>query len=156
MRIHLVTVGQRPPAWVVQGYEDYARRLAAGTCLRLVEIPLARRRRHADLARLREQEGERMLAAIPKGGRVIALEVTGRAWDSETLAGRLAAWLQDGRDVCLLVGGPDGLAPACLERADERWSLSPLTLPHALVRVIVAEQIYRAWTIVHGHPYHRA
>ena len=155
MRIHLVTVGQRPPAWVAQGYADYARRLAAGTQLRLVEIPLAKRGRHADLARLREQEGERMLAAIPKGSRVIALEVTGRAWDSETLAGRLADWLQDGRDVCLLVGGPDGLAPACLKRAEARWSLSSLTLPHALVRVIVAEQIYRAWTIVQGHPYHR-
>jgi len=156
VRIHLVTVGQRPPAWVVAGYRDYARRLAAGTRLCLVEIPLAKRGRHADVERLRAQEGERMLAAIPKGSRVVALDIGGRAWTSEALAGRLDAWLQDGRDVCLLVGGPDGLAPVCLERADERWSLSPLTLPHALVRVVVAEQIYRAWTIVQGHPYHRA
>ncbi len=156
MEIRLVTVGQRPPAWVADGYEDYARRLSSEARLRLVEIPLARRGRHADIDRLREQEARRMLEAIPRGSRVVALEVTGRAWDSEAFAGRFADWLQDGRDVSLLVGGPDGLAPSCLERADERWSLSPLTLPHALVRVVVAEQLYRAWTIVRGHPYHRS
>lgn len=97
-----------------------------------------------------------MLAAVPRDCHVIALDVTGQAWNTEVLAGRLQGWLGAGRDVALLVGGPDGLAPACLARADTRWSLSPLTLPHALVRVVLAEQLYRAWTLVSGHPYHRA
>ena len=97
-----------------------------------------------------------MLAAVPPGATVIALDVRGKAWCTEGLATRLQEWLQGGRDIALLVGGPDGLADACLQRADLRWSLSALTLPHALVRVLLAEQLYRAWTVIKGHPYHRA
>ena len=96
-----------------------------------------------------------MLAAVPKGCRVWALDVTGREYSSEELAAELKQWLQDGRDVALLVGGPDGLAAACLARAERRWSLSRLTLPHMLVRILVAEQLYRSWSLLHGHPYHR-
>ena len=88
--------------------------------------------------------------------RVIALDVEGRGWSTQQLAGQLERWMGDGRDVALLVGGPDGLAPGCLQAAEQRWSLSPLTLPHSLVRVVLAEQLYRAWTIITGHPYHRA
>lgn len=96
-----------------------------------------------------------MAAAIPKGARVVALEVSGKAWSTEQLAARLEAWMGEGRDVALLVGGPEGIEPSLSKKADERWSLSPLTLPHPLVRIVVAEQLYRAWSIIKGHPYHR-
>ena len=97
-----------------------------------------------------------MLLAVPDGATVIALDVRGKTWSTEVLVTRLQEWLQAGRDIALLVGGPDGLADECLSRADLRWSLSALTLPHALVRVLLAEQLYRAWSVIQGHPYHRA
>jgi 23S rRNA (pseudouridine1915-N3)-methyltransferase len=156
MRIHLLTVGQRVPGWVGQGYEDFARRLPPECRLLLTEVAAPRRSKGAEVARLRALEGERLLAALPRGACTVALDVRGAAWDTAQLAARLADWMQAGRDVALLVGGPDGLAPACLQRADAVWSLSALTLPHALVRIVVAEQIYRAWTVYKGHPYHRA
>ncbi len=156
MRIHIITIGQRPPAWVEAGFTDYVRRMPPSCAINLVEIALAKRSKNADVKRLRKQEGARMLAAIPPASLVIALEVGGREWTSEALAVKLSDWMQDGRDVCLLIGGPDGLDPGCLQRADRLWSLSSLTLPHALVRVFLAEQIYRAWSISQGHPYHRS
>ena len=155
MRIHLIAVGSRMPAWVEAGYGDYAKRLPSECALQLHEVPAGRRGRNADLARLTREEGEKMLAAVPKGARVVALEVTGRPWSTEQLAEQMAVWRQEGRDVALLVGGPEGLAEACRERAERQWSLSPLTLPHPLVRIVVAEQLYRAWSILQGHPYHR-
>ena len=156
MHIHLIAVGTRMPSWVSQGYEDYARRLPHECSLRLVEIPLGRRSRTQAPAQAVEEESRRMLAAIPERSLVVALDVGGRAWDTPALAVRLQEWLQSGRDIVLLVGGPDGLSGDCLRRADLRWSLSALTLPHALVRVVLAEQLYRAWTIISGHPYHRS
>jgi 23S rRNA (pseudouridine1915-N3)-methyltransferase len=156
MRIHLLAVGTRMPAWVTAGYQEYARRLPRECSLQLVEIASGRRGRSGGAARAREAEGRHMLAALPKGCRVIALDVGGVAWSTGMLARQLQDWLGAGRDVALLVGGPDGLAPACLERADESWSLSPLTFPHGLVRVLLAEQLYRAWTLGTGHPYHRS
>jgi 23S rRNA (pseudouridine1915-N3)-methyltransferase len=155
MQIHLIAVGTRMPSWIAQGYEDYARRLPRECSLRLVEIPPARRSRAHPSARAVEEEGRRMLAAIPERCLVVAMEVAGRSWDTQALAARLQEWLLSGRDIVLLVGGPDGLSRDCLQRADLRWSLSALTLPHALVRVVLAEQLYRAWTIISGHPYHR-
>jgi len=124
--------------------------------LELLEIPLGRRARGIPVERAVESEGERILAAIKPGDRVVALEVTARQFTTEALAEYLENWMGEGRDVCLLVGGPDGLAPACLNRADMSWSLSRLTLPHGLVRVMLAEQLYRAWSLMKGHPYHRA
>ncbi len=144
------------PQWVNAGYEDYARRLPPECRLELVAIPPGPRGRGGDVARARAREGERMLAAIPARAHVVALEVEGRPWTTPDLARSLEAWLQQGRDVALLVGGPDGLDECCRARADEARSLSPLTLPHGLVRVLVAEQIYRAWSLLRGHPYHRA
>lgn len=155
MRIHLIAVGKRMPAWVEAGYTDYARRLPAECGLSLTEIGAGRRTKGTDLRRLTEKEGEQMLAAVPRGARLIALDVGGRGWSTEQLAEQLRGWLAGGRDLALLVGGPEGLAPACLAAAGERWSLSPLTLPHPLVRVVLAEQIYRAWSLLAGHPYHR-
>lgn len=155
MQIHLLAVGTKMPGWVNQGYAEYARRLPADCALKLVEIPAGKRGKNADIARITRDEGERTLAAIPKGALVVVLDVKGRPWSTEQLAQQLNGWLHDGRDIALLVGGPEGLAPACLARAEQRWSLSALTLPHPLVRIVVAEQLYRAWSIHNGHPYHR-
>lgn len=155
MRLHLLAVGQRAPAWVDAGYRDFARRLPPECSLNLVEIAARRRTKGADIARVTEAEGERLLAAVPAGARIVALDVGGEQWDTRRLAQRLDRWLHEGRDVALLIGGPDGLSRACLEAADPVWSLSALTLPHALVRIVVAEQLYRAWSLLRGHPYHR-
>ena len=155
MRITLIAVGTKMSNWVEQGYQEYARRLPADCALQLVEIPAGKRGKGADIARVTQQEGEKMLAAVPKGACIVTLEVTGRAWSTETLSIELNNWLHDGRDVALLVGGPEGLAAECVAQAEQRWSLSNLTLPHPLVRIVVAEQLYRAWSILQNHPYHR-
>jgi 23S rRNA (pseudouridine1915-N3)-methyltransferase len=144
------------PAWVTTGYTEYARRLPRECSLQLVEIPVSKRRKSLPAARAIQEEGQLMLAAIPAGCLVIALDVAGRVWSTEVLAGRLQDWMAGGRDVALLVGGPDGLAQECLANSALTWSLSMLTYPHALVRIIVAEQIYRAWSLTTGHPYHRS
>jgi len=155
MRIRLLAAGTRMPDWVDAGYGAYAARLPHECRLELKEIALGRRSRGSDPTRAVLGEGERMLAAVGSSDRIIALDVAGRSLDTQQLARRLDGWMQDGRDLALLVGGPDGLAAACLQQAEFRWSLSPLTLPHGLVRVVVAEQLYRAWSLLRGHPYHR-
>ncbi len=155
MQIHLIAVGKGMPAWVEAGYAEYAKRLRGECRLVLHEIPAGRRVKGADIARLVNDEGARCLAAVPKGARVIALERDGRALSTQELAHKLRDWLAQGRTVALLIGGPEGLARACLDQADETWSLSALTLPHPLVRVLVAEQLYRAWSILKNLPYHR-
>ncbi len=151
----MLSVGRRMPDWIEAGYQEYAKRLPPECGLHLVEIEPGRRGKRGTPALARRDEGERLLAAVPKEARVIALDVRGRGWSSEQLARELAAWMANGRDLALVVGGPDGLADACLARAETLWSLSPLTFPHPLVRVMVAEQLYRAWSILKGHPYHR-
>ncbi|MDE2092179.1 MAG: 23S rRNA (pseudouridine(1915)-N(3))-methyltransferase RlmH [Gammaproteobacteria bacterium] len=156
MRIHLLAAGTRLPSWVNTGFDEYAQRLPPECKLRLKEIPLSAKRRGGDVVKAVAEEGARMLAAIPDHACVTALEISGRSFNSEALAKQLARWLRDGRDLVLLIGGPDGLAADCVKRAELSWSLSPLTLPHGLVRVVVAEQLYRAWTLLKGHPYHRA
>ena len=155
MRIQLVTVAGRQPGWTQEGYREYAGRLRDACRLDLVELPLGRRK-SGDARRAIADEGRRMLAVLPANAHVLALDVGGQLWDTAALAQRLETWLGLGQPVALLVGGPDGLAGACLERAAERWSLSRLTLPHGLVRIVVAEALYRAWTVHLGHPYHRA
>ena len=156
MHIHLVAVGTRMPSWVAEGYQQYAKRLPRECSLQLTETPLCKRHKSLTAAQAKQQEGQAMLAALPKDCAVVALDVQGNCWATETLAGQLRDWMGSGRDVALLVGGPDGLSQACLDRADQRWSLSALTLPHPLVRIVVAEQLYRAWTLNTGHPYHRS
>ena len=156
MRLRLVCVGQKMPEWVNQGYNEYARRMPPELSLDLVEIPLAHRGKNPDIPRLMQREGDAILSALGPRDRVIALEVGGRNWSTEKLAGQLENWQLDGRDVSFLVGGPDGLADICRDRADQLWSLSALTLPHPLVRILLAEQLYRAWAVTRNHPYHRA
>lgn len=156
MKIHLVAIGDKMPAWVRQGYEDYARRMPPECALILTELPLARRGKKPDVARQTSDEGRRLLAAAPQNSRLIALDIGGRSWATEGLAEQLGRWLQAGQDLTLMIGGPDGLSQDVRDAAAERWSLSPLTLPHTLVRIVVAEQLYRAWTLTRNHPYHRA
>jgi 23S rRNA (pseudouridine1915-N3)-methyltransferase len=154
MRLLILSVGQKMPGWVAAGVREYAGRLP-GKLLQLVELPLGTRTKAGDPRRAQVEESERMLKAIPDDAFVVALDPRGRSFSTETLAERLDGWMQAGRDVAFLIGGPEGLGEGCLGRSDERWSLSELTFPHMLVRVLVAEQLYRAWTILRNHPYHR-
>ncbi|MFT5082058.1 MAG: 23S rRNA (pseudouridine1915-N3)-methyltransferase [Lentisphaeria bacterium] len=143
------------PAWVEQGYAEYAKRLPRDLTPQLMELPLANRSKSTSTAKVKNTEGEQILAAIPKGAVVVALDVLGKALSTKGLAQKLETWQMNGSDVCLVIGGPNGLSDACLKIASERWSLSALTLPHPLVRVVLIEQIYRAWTILQNHPYHK-
>ncbi len=156
MKVHLISVGSKMPTWVQEGYREYARRLPPELTLVLYEVPLAGRGKGRSLERTLAEESARMLATVPKRCRVVALDVMGKPKTTESLAEDLREWLASGQEVALLVGGPDGLHPDCLAVAQERWSLSRLTFPHPLVRVVLAEQLYRAWTVLRGHPYHRA
>ncbi|MFO1417594.1 MAG: 23S rRNA (pseudouridine(1915)-N(3))-methyltransferase RlmH [Methylotetracoccus sp.] len=155
MQIELVAVGQRMPPWVEDGYREYARRLTRECQLVLREIAPAVRSKSGDAAKWRQTEGERIIAAVTHVDHAVALDRSGRAWSTEQLATLIEQWMNSYRRVALLIGGPDGLSQECLDRAGQRWSLSPLTFPHPLVRVIVAEQLYRAWSLLQGHPYHR-
>ena len=155
MRLRLLTITHKSPSWVQEGYAEYAKRLPSSYALELVEIPAEKRTVNADIARIITREGEKILAAIKPGHHVIALDVKGKYWSTEDLAQQLGNWHQAGRNVDLIVGGPDGLSADCLKRADEKWSLSPLTFPHIIVRLIIVEQIYRAFSIMQQHPYHR-
>ena len=154
MRAYLIAVGDRMPSWVSAGYAEYAKRLSHELPLELVEIS-TKGRGQREPARAIAEEGVAMLAAIPKGAHVVALDGRGKPWSSEDLAAQLARWRMLGSDLAFLVGGPDGLAPPALERAQQQWSLGPLTLPHPLVRVVIAEQLYRAVSLLGNHPYHR-
>jgi len=156
MRIHLLAVGQKMPNWVEQGYLEYAHRMPAEAKLVLKEIAPGKRGKNADIKRIVDDEGQRLKAAIPKSAHVVVLDVKGKAHTTEQLAKRMDDWMHTGQDICLLVGGPEGLSDECRALANEKWSLSALTFPHPLVRVILAEQLYRAWSVLRNHPYHRA
>jgi 23S rRNA (pseudouridine1915-N3)-methyltransferase len=155
MKIRLIAVGNKMPDWVERGYQEYSQRLRNDCSLELVEISPGRRTQSADIKRLTAKEGNAMIAKIGKSNRVVALDVPGKSMTTVQLADQLKLWQEDGRDVDLLIGGPEGLAPDCLQQAEQTWSLSPLTLPHPLVRIVVAEALYRAWSLNHNHPYHR-
>jgi len=155
VRLRILAIGTKMPDWVESGCNEYLKRLPPELRIEVVELPLGKRGKGADIQRAILREGEAMLKAIGERDQVIALEVQGKSWSTGDLAVNLQHWQGSGDNVSLLVGGPDGLAPACLARADSRWSLSPLPLPHPLVRVLLAEQLYRAWSINAGHPYHR-
>ncbi|MBT4520034.1 MAG: 23S rRNA (pseudouridine(1915)-N(3))-methyltransferase RlmH [Halieaceae bacterium] len=155
MRITIVAVGSKMPSWIEQGVTEYGKRMPPELKLRWREVPMERRGKTASAAQLRVREGERILRLLPASDRVIALEVEGQRLTTARLAQQLTNWQMSGDNYSFLIGGPDGLSAECLERAHLRWSLSDLTLPHPLVRVLLAEQLYRAWTITINHPYHR-
>jgi len=156
MQLLVAAVGQRMPGWVSEAWIEYARRMPPGLRLSLREISLAKRGKNADTKRLTATESTALYEAMPTRARVIALVVRGQSWSTEKLAANLQDWMGDGRDVGFMIGGPDGIAHDIMQNADSRWSLGPLTLLHPLVRVVLAEQLYRAWTITQNHPYHRA
>ena len=155
MRLSIIAVGTKMPDWVSQGVAEYSKRMPRELRLDWREVPLARRGGDVTPQQLCSREGEQILKAVPGGDRVVALDVLGKRISTEQLAQQLQDWQMSGDNYSLLIGGPDGLSPECLQRADRRWSLSDLTLPHPLVRVLLAEQLYRAWTITVNHPYHR-
>ncbi|MGB9097175.1 23S rRNA (pseudouridine(1915)-N(3))-methyltransferase RlmH [Erwinia sp.] len=155
MKLQLVAVGTKMPDWVQTGFLEYLRRFPKDMPLELTEVQAGKRGKNADIKRILEKEGEMMLAATGKGNRIVTLDIPGQPWETPHLATQLERWKLDGRDVSLLIGGPEGLSPACKAAAEQCWSLSALTLPHPLVRVLVAESLYRAWSITANHPYHR-
>lgn len=155
MKIRLLAVGSKMPAWVEEGVETYRKRLPRDFHLEIEEIALGQRGKNADIAKARAQEAQRIRDKLRGDEYVVALEVKGKPWTTEQLAQEAGDWRMTGRDIVLLVGGPDGLEPSLSAMAEKAWSLSPLTLPHPLVRIMLAEQLYRAWTLLVGHPYHR-
>jgi len=154
MPLQLITVSQKQPEWITQGYEAYAKRLPREWQLILNVIPTAKRSQHS-VNQCIKMEGEQILNTIREHAFVIAMDERGEQWSTESLAQYIKEWLSSGELITFLIGGPDGLAEKCKTRAQRVWSLSPLTLPHGLIRVLMAEQIYRAWSISAGHPYHR-
>lgn len=155
MQIRLISVGNRMPVWVKQGYEEYAKRLPRECELVLKGITPGKRLKNIDIVRLVKEEGERMIAAIPSDTHVVTLDLKGKPWSTSDLSVALKRWLDSGQNISLLIGGPEGLADSARDKANESWCLSNLTFPHPLVRIIVAEQLYRAWSILRNHPYHR-
>ena len=156
MKCRLIATGERAPAWVAQGFAEYQKRLSHWMPLELVEIEPGLRGKGRDAQRAIDDEGRRVLAALPKNAHVVAIDVPGRPLSSEQLAQRMEHWRGQGRDLAFLIGGPEGHAADVVKSANESWSIGPLTLPHMLVRLIVAEQLYRAAAMLANHPYHRA
>ena len=155
MKMRIIAIGHKMPNWVTEGFITYQKRFPQDFSLELVEIPAEKRLKNKDMARIIKKEGQSMLSAIKEGERVIALDLSHRQWSTQELSKNMQQWQLDGRDVCLLIGGPEGLAPECKQAAEQTWCLSALTLPHPMVRVIVAESLYRGWSLIHNHPYHR-
>lgn len=155
MKIRLIAVGTKMPSWVEQGFNEYAKRLPRDCQIELIELPIGPRGKNQPVSKAIEKEGQSMLAAMKPQNHCVALEVLGKPWSTEQLSKQLADWRMLGQDVDLLIGGPDGLSQECVKKAKQKWSLSPLTLPHPLVRILVSEQLYRAWTVLNNHPYHK-
>lgn len=156
MKARLIAVGERAPSWVAEGFAEYQKRLSHSLPFELIEIAPGIRGKGRDASKAQTDEGQRVLAALPKNTYVVLLDGRGKNYSSEQLAVRLEFWRQQGRDLAFLIGGPEGHSPDVVAKADEQWSLGALTLPHMLVRLVVAEQVYRACSLLANHPYHRA
>jgi len=156
MKVKVIAVGTKMPKWVDEGVKEYTKRLPRDFVVEFYEIALGNRSKGADLKKAIQAESKAILEVLSERDWVIALEVKGKVWSTETLAEQVKEWQMRGDNVALLVGGPDGLSEMCRNRANQQWSLSALTLPHPLVRILLAEQLYRAYSINQNHPYHRA
>ena len=155
MRILVIAVGNKMPAFVTMGFQEYQKRFPREMSLELVEIPMGHRGKNADVEKLTAQEGRLMLAQVPKGALIVTLDIPGKMYSTPELAEEVRSWKMSGRDVAILIGGPEGLSPECKRAAEKSWSLSRLTMPHPLVRIVMAESLYRAWSITANLPYHR-
>lgn len=156
MRVRVIAVGTRMSAWVEAAFQDYSRRLRGANAIELVEIPVARRHADGEAKRAVRREAERILGLLEPREYVVALEERGRTFTTLQLSAWLAERRAHGDPLSFIIGGPDGLDATVSARAQLRWSLSALTFPHGLVRVLLAEQLYRVSTLLAGHPYHRA
>jgi 23S rRNA (pseudouridine1915-N3)-methyltransferase len=155
MRIQIINVAQKLPAWADTACEEYMQRMPREISLQTTTLPLAARRSGQTAVAAREQEAQMILKRFSAGDLNLALDERGKCWSSRDWAEKLESWMLEHPRVNIVIGGPDGLAPSCLEACRERIALGRMTMPHALVRVVLAEQLYRAWTIIKGHPYHR-
>lgn len=155
MKIKIIAIGQKMPSWVYEACDEYHRRFPRHFIVEIIEIPASKRSEKSDLNKIKIQEGEQLLNACSPQDHIIALDLAGKNWSSEQVAAQIERWQHDGRDIALLIGGPEGLSDECKRRAAQSWCLSPLTLPHPLVRVLLMECLYRAWSINNHLPYHR-
>ncbi|MFI4918983.1 MAG: 23S rRNA (pseudouridine(1915)-N(3))-methyltransferase RlmH [Legionellales bacterium] len=155
LKITVIALGNKMPDWVARGSDDYAKRFNDGIQLKITEIPLIRRSKSSDLTRILDKETALIKEALPNNSRIIALDIEGKSFSSEDLAVKITQLQQVSSHFCFLIGGPEGLSQEIINLCDERWSLSKLTLPHPLVRIILLETLYRAWSIINNHPYHK-
>jgi 23S rRNA (pseudouridine1915-N3)-methyltransferase len=155
VKIHLIAVGKKMPEWINTGYAEFSKRMPSELQINLIEITPSTRNKSTPIEKNIKEEGERIQSAIPANSKLIVLDEKGKNFSSIDLSRKIEGWLPMGQDISLIIGGADGIDPEIKQQADEKWSLSSFTLPHALVRVVVAEQLYRAWSILQGHPYHR-
>lgn len=155
MQINLISVGNKMPGWVQQGYDEYAKRMPKECHLILKEVTPGKRGKNSDIVRTVRDEGDKMIQAIPAKTHIVTLDIPGKPWTTPELSVAMKKWMESGQNIALMVGGPEGLADSVKKLANESWSLSRLTFPHPIVRILVAEQLYRAWSILNNHPYHR-
>ena len=156
MKLQLVSVGKQLPSWTQTGFDEYWRRLSNPLIPKLTEIAAVKRSKNQNADVIKQLEGQAIISQIPQGCHIVACDEHGTHWDTIALAQQMKTWLELGTPVAILIGGADGLSPDCLRLAKQTWSLSKLTFPHTLARLIVAEQLYRAQSILNNHPYHRA
>jgi len=155
MKIHLIAVGKKMPEWINTGYAEFSKRMPPELQINLIEITPSVRNKSTPVEKNIKEEGARIQTAIQANSRLIVLDKKGKNFSSVALSEKMESWLPMGQDISIVIGGADGIDPVIKQQADEKWSLSSFTLPHALVRVVVTEQLYRAWSILQGHPYHR-
>lgn len=159
MKVSIIAVGTKMPVWVQTAYSEYEKRLPREWKPSLVELSVAKRAKHdkkqSNIEKFKEEEGANILSAISADTHMVALDVLGKAFTTEALSGAMSTWQFNAKPLAIVIGGPDGLSEKVLARAQQRWSLSALTLPHPLVRVVLIEQLYRGWTILQNHPYHK-
>ena len=155
MKIQILAMGTKMPTWVQQGCDEYAKRLPKEFTINIKELSLASRSKTTSTKTVIEAESDKLLAAVPEGYQLVVLDKGGSAWSTEQLADNIRHWQMQGQSLALIIGGPDGLSRSCIRKADKVWSLSALTLPHPIVRIVLLEQFYRAWAILNHHPYHK-
>ena len=155
MQLQIIAIGTKMPGWVNEGFSEYAKRFPRDFSLILTEIPMPKRHKNQSILQAIREEEQKILACLSSRSFTIALDEQGKLWDTKTLANQISNFQVKTSQLNFLIGGPDGLSPSCLKKADVHWSLSPLTLPHPLVRIILIEQLYRAVSILNNHPYHR-